>query len=192
MTTPDPSGLSGALLKLTEMAVRLALAEATMGGLGGAVTDLRALAEEHGRLLESVSTIVQALVPPADKKTEGGYSPRPSYHWWRLTEEERQREVERLGRWVEQVYRPWYGHQAAMLGNCWAEHPAVLIGLEILSELHSAVYFQPERTPALLNAQAEYQARILPALSEQFRKETSKCDHRQPASNGARWRGAQP
>ena len=33
MSTPDNSGLSTALLKLTELAERLALAEASVGGL---------------------------------------------------------------------------------------------------------------------------------------------------------------
>jgi len=44
------------------------------------------------------------------------------------------------------------------------------------------VYLQPRRTPGLLTAQAEYQARILPALADQLRLETSRCGHpRHPA-----------
>ena len=39
------------------------------------------------------------------------------------------------------------------------------------------LYLQPHRTPALLTAQAEYQARILPALADQLRLETSHCGH---------------
>jgi hypothetical protein len=44
------------------------------------------------------------------------------------------------------------------------------------------LYLQPARTPALVSAQAEYQARILPALADQLRAETNRCGHpRNPA-----------
>ena len=44
------------------------------------------------------------------------------------------------------------------------------------------LYLQPARTPGLISAQAEYQARILPALADQLRIETNRCAHpRNPA-----------
>jgi len=47
------------------------------------------------------------------------------------------------------------------------------------------LYLQPARTPALVSAQAEYQARILPALADQLRLETNRCGHpRGPAPAG--------
>jgi hypothetical protein len=45
------------------------------------------------------------------------------------------------------------------------------------------LYLQPDRSPALVSAQAEYQARILPALASQLRTETSRCGH--PRSGAA-------
>ena len=47
-------------------------------------------------------------------------------------------------------------------------HDLCLYGLDILSDLWSVLYLQPDRTPGLLSAQAEYQARILPALADQL------------------------
>jgi hypothetical protein len=82
-----------------------------------------------------------------------------------------------LRAWVEQVYRPGYGHLAAALGPCWPSHDLCLYGLDLLSVLWSALYLQPGRSPALLSAQAEFQARLLPALAEQFRAETHRCGH---------------
>ena len=67
MSTPDP-GLKSALLKVSEMAERLALAEATMGGLIDGVSDVRELVEEHQKLLEKTSKIIAKLMPP-DKPT---------------------------------------------------------------------------------------------------------------------------
>ena len=47
----------------------------------------------------------------------------------------------------------------------------------ILAELWSVLYLQDQRSAGLLSAQAEYQARILPALSGQFMTETTGCGH---------------
>ena len=40
----------------------------------------------------------------------------------------------------------------------------------------------PGTDPALLSAQAEYQARILPALAGQLAAETARCGHTRPRS----------
>lgn len=200
MTALDDGGLTAALLQITAHAERLGKLEAsvtanlaecqmTTGGLAGAITDLRSLVEEQGRLLEAVDELVKAIVPP-DGDDGPGYKPRQPVHWWKLTDDERQKVVDRLAAWVEQVFRPWYGHLAAMLGTCWQEHPLCLVGLDVVSELHSVLYFQPKRTASLLSAQAEYQTRILPAFAEQFRAETSRCSHRPEQANGSTWRGA--
>src|SRR5205809_5951662 len=42
-----------------------------------------------------------------------GYQPDPAPAWWQLSPEDRQQPVARLRAWVEQVYRPGYGHLAA-------------------------------------------------------------------------------
>ena len=113
-----------------------------------------------------------------DASTDPGrYRPDPVTTWWKLSADGRREPLARLGAWVEQVYRPGYGHLAATLGPCWEAHDLCLYGLDIAAGLWSVLYLQPDRTPGLLSAQAEYQARILPALAEQFRVETSWCAH---------------
>ena len=92
--------------------------------------------------------------------------------------------------WAERVYRPGYGH-LAVLGACWPQHQLCLYGLDILRRLWRALYLDPdpdtESGPELLSAQAEYQARILPAIAAQLAAETSSCGHRTvPAYPGAR------
>jgi hypothetical protein len=82
--------------------------------------------------------------------------------------------------WVERVYRPGYGH-LAVLGPCWRQHQLCLYGLGILCRLWSALYHDPTPDSAsgteLLSAQAEYQARILPAIAAQLAAETTRCGH---------------
>ncbi len=203
MTTPDNSGLGAALLQLTQCAERLALLEQRVAdnlaecqistaGLGDGITDLRALVVEQGKLLESVSKIVEKLAPPPDGDGPKPYQIQPSIHWWSVKETERAKALDHLRSWVDHVYRPHYGHLAGMLAPCWEHHDLCLIHLDWLSELHSVLYFN-KRTQPILNAQAEYHVRILPASTELMRAETSRCEHnRRPAANGSSsWRGAQ-
>ena len=202
MSTPDSGGLTAALLQLTQHAERLGQLESGVvanlqqceiatEGLYGAVADLRTLVEQQGQLIDALNKMVAGLVPP-DEDGGPGYRPRPPVHWWKLTGDQRQKAVDHLAGWVEQVYRPYYGHLATGLGACWQDHPLCLVGLDIVSELHSVLYFQPKRMAAMLSAQAEYTTRILPAFAEQFRAETSRCTHRATPSpvNGSAWRGA--
>ena len=89
----------------------------------------------------------------------------------------RQEALDKVRAWVEQVYRPGYGQLAATLGPCWEQHPLCLYGLDVLSELWSVLYLQAGRSAAMLSAQAEYQARIVPAIAEQLMTETTRCGH---------------
>ena len=129
---------------------------------------------EHQAALEKL-----AQTPPADPD---GYRPGQPPSWWKLAAADRAEPIARLHAWVEQVYRPGYGHLAATLAPCWSSHDLCLYGLDIASDLWSVLYLQPERTPRTLSAQAEYQARILPALAAQLAAETTRCGHPRPRS----------
>jgi hypothetical protein len=119
--------------------------------------------------------------PDPAPEDPGGYQPDPAPCWWQLSPDARQEPVARLRAWVDQVYRPGYGHLAT-LGPCWPAHDLCLYALDIASALWSVLYLQPSRDPALLSAQAEYQARILPALAAQLATETTRCGHTRPRS----------
>jgi hypothetical protein len=105
------------------------------------------------------------------------HAPAPPRRWWKLSGDDRTEAIAALRAWVEQIYRPGYGKLAAILGPCWDQHPLCLYGVDILAELWSVLYLPVRRTPAILSAQAEYQARILPALAEQMSAETARCHH---------------
>jgi len=105
------------------------------------------------------------------------YQPDPASPWWKLAPADRAEPLARLRAWVEQVYRPGYGHLAATLAPCWQAHDLCLYALDIAAALWSVLYLQPDRTPGLLASQAEYQARILPALAAQLMTETTRCTH---------------
>ena len=137
----------------------------------------------HGRMLQEHAAALTDLTSTIPNGAgPDGIHPEPAPAWWELPADGRAEPIAQLRAWVEQVYRPGYGHLAATLGPCWEAHDLCLYGMDIAAGLWSVLYLQPHRTPGLLSAQAEYQARILPALAGQLRLETAHCGHpRSPA-----------
>lgn len=157
-----------------------------------ALDQLAAQHEQIAWLNHAVTDLQDALATytdsrPADQDTDDVVA-NPAPKWWKLPAEQRREPLSRLRAWVEQVYRPGYGHLAGALSPCWEAHDLCLYGLDILSELWSVLYLQDRRGTGLLSAQAEYQARIMPALSGQFMTETAGCGHTR--SGGVRTRSA--
>ena len=194
--TPDPLGAAlDQLAACRERTAQLDAREAAhYGELSGQLTQLarmvttlgRTLAEDTAAMarLENLDRQVAELARhPGARTGDGGdgYQPRPAPAWHLLTADERRAPVAELADWVEHVYRPGYGH-LAVLGDCWPQHDLCLYVLDIASQLWSVLYLQPERTAGLLSAQAEYQARILPALAAQLATETAGCGHATAAS----------
>jgi len=167
--------LSGQVAQLASLVTTISR---TLTGSATAMTRPDALGQQTG-------TLSVQPAEPGDSH-DAGYQPRPVPPWWKLTSAERRAPVVELRNWVEHVYRPGYGHLAT-LAPCWPEHDLCLYGLDLLSQLWCALYLQPERLGDLLSAQAEYQARILPAIAAQLAAETTSCGHRTvPAYPGAR------
>ena len=180
MTSNDPiTGLMDQLAAHREQVTRLDTREADHHAAATSrLAELAGQAASIGRLVSRHASALAQLTPsgPAGRDADG-YQPAPAPAWWKLTGDDRHEPVTRLRAWVEQVYRPGYGHLAAGLGSCWPSHDLCLYGLDILAELWSVLYLQPDRSPGLISAQAEYQARILPALAAQLTTETSTCGH---------------
>jgi hypothetical protein len=184
------------LLQLSEHAERLSALDQREAGhfrvVQQRLNELADLITALGGTLDDQSVILARLDGPAptatsaDQDSPGGdaglaqsYQPLPAPRWWKLTGEAREEALDKLRGWVEQVYRPGYGQLAATLGACWDQHPLCLYGLDVLSELWSVLYLQAQRSPAVVSAQAEFQARIVPAIAEQLMAETTRCGHAQ-------------
>jgi hypothetical protein len=185
MTGNDPiTGLLDRIAAYREQVTRLDTREAEHHtALSGQLAELTEQAASIGRTLHDHTAVLAQLTATSQAAADSdSYCPGPAPAWWKLAADDRQEPVARLRAWVEQVYRPGYGHLAAALGPCWDQHDLCLYGLDIAAELWSVLYLQPGRSPGLVSAQAEYQARILPALADQLRIETNRCGHpRNPA-----------
>jgi len=201
----EPEGLVAALLQLSAHAEKLSALDhreaAHAAGISDRIAALATLSNAMKDTLDGQAEILAGLVgldvqvaglaarleeiAPGDDGELAVYQPPASPRFWKLDGQDRQDAITKLRAWVEQVYRPGYGHLAASLGPCWERHDLCLYGLDILAEMWSVLYLQPGRSPGLVSAQAEYQARILPALADQLRIETNRCGHaRNPAPVG--------
>jgi hypothetical protein len=166
--------------QLTELAAQLAQARDRMNDITATAVHQAAMLDALDGLDRRVATLATRLTHIADDdSSEGGqeYQPVPAPRWWALDGPEHEEALGRLRAWVSQVYRSGYGHLSARLGSCWEQHPLCLYGLDWLMELWSTLYLPPERDQATLASQAEWQARLLPALAAQMYTETSRCQH---------------
>jgi hypothetical protein len=179
--------LQNVVLHLAETGEKLAGLERLVIDLGA---DIRQQAQRTARLqaLEEAFAALAARVAevlPDEQGTPRVYAPRPAPRWWNLSGEAREAEIGRLRGFVEHVYRPGFGHLAARLRPCWESHDLCLYCLDIAAELHAVLYLQSRRTVPLLNGQAEYATRVLPALADLMAAETrSGCQHHAPTPNG--------
>jgi hypothetical protein len=167
--------------RLAEVARTLASLDERAGEAQDAATRQKALLDTLSDLDRQVGTLATRLTAMADERSSadgaGEYQPVPSPRWWKLAGADRDEALARLRAWVEQIYRPGYGHLAAALGPCWDQHPLCLYGMDWLMELWSVLYLTPQRSPSALASQAEWQTRLLPALAEQLYLETTRCPH---------------
>lgn len=149
-------------------------------GLGGTLSRQSAILGNLDGLDRQVAALAAQLTEFTDEDTEeqtSRYQPVPSPRWWKLTGTARDTALDRLRAWIEQIYRPSYGHIAAALPRCWEHHPFCLHTLDWLSELWSVLYLSGQRTSAVLAAQAEWQTRLLPTAAHQMRDEANGCTH---------------
>jgi hypothetical protein len=173
-----------------ERLTQLEAQAATWTATTGKITELAVLVRQLEQRLTTLDQRTQPATTTAGQPDRRGldqwpYDPAPVRRWWKLAGPDRAVAVASIRAWVEQVYQPGYGQLAAALAPCWDQHPLCLYALDILAELWSVLYLDPYRPPSLLTAQAEYQARILPALAEQMATETSRCRHRRDQYHSA-------
>jgi hypothetical protein len=197
--TAEPEGLAHTLMELSRQAERLATLDSretghfqqvaqqltevgeTLTGLHGTLDDHRAALEMLQGLDDQVSRLAAKLaeiVPDEDGEAKV-YRPGPAPRWWKLKGEARDEALAKLRGWVDQIYRPMYGHLATV-GQCWESHPLCLFTFDWVSELWSVLYLQNRRSASVLAGQAEFQTRLLPAVAEQLAAETTRCEHAQP------------
>jgi hypothetical protein len=207
--TAGPEGLTAILLQLADLTKKIAALDARQAGesrqiqdrvaaLAAVVSDLKGTTAGHAEALAALDGLGRRIAElttapaPADESTSASYRPAAAPRFWKPADPGREQAIGKLRAWVEQVYRPGYGHLAAGLGECWEQHPLCLYILDWLSELWSVLYLAPARTPGTLAGQAEWHTRLLAAGAEQLARETHGCRHRAVPHGAADGRGERP
>ena len=177
--------------RLAELARRLAETSDRVGDIDVTVTRQAAILGSLDGLDQQIADLATRLTDlAASGASHNGdrdgqsYQPAPAPRWWNLDPPEREDAIARLRAWVDQIYRPGYGHLAAALSPCWDQHPLCLYGLDWLMELWTITHIADERQGPDLASQAEWQTRLLPALAEQMHLETTRCHHAQRTPTG--------
>jgi hypothetical protein len=196
--TGEPEGLTAVLLQLAGITQKLSELDQRqadnarqlkerIAALASTVSELKGTTASHAATLAALDGLDRQVAELA--ATAGGHIPGdgdddpPAYQpsaapkFWKVDGPARDQAVSRLRAWVEQVYRPGYGHLSASLGECWEQHPLCLYILDWLSELWSVLYLAPTRTAGTLAGQAEWHTRLLAAAAEQLARETRGCTH---------------
>ena len=208
--TGDADGLTAVLLQLAGITQKLAELDQRqaddardltqrVAALASTVNELKGTATSHAEALTALDGLdrqVAELIAKTGSHDPNGDGARPADQapaapkFWKLDGPARDQAIGKLRAWVEQVYRPGYGHLAASLGECWEQHPLCLYVLDWLSELWSVLYLAPTRTAGTLAGQAEWHTRLLAAAAEQLARETRNCAHHatrhRAAATGAR------
>jgi hypothetical protein len=209
--TGEPEGLTAVLLQLAGMMQKLAELDQReadsarelqdrIAALGSAVGEVKDTTASHAKELAALDGLDRQVaelaanaadhVPVGGDRDESAYQPPASPKFWKPGGPDRDQTISKLRAWVEQVYRPGYGHLATSLGDCWDQHPLCLYILDWLSELWSVLYLAPGRTAGTLAGQAEWHTRLLAAAAGQLARETRGCTHHaagyRTAGTGAR------
>jgi hypothetical protein len=194
----EPEGLTAVLLQLAAITQKLAELDQRQASdahevkeraaaLASLVDELKGTTASHAQTLAALDGLdrqvaelaatVAGDVPGDGDGDRPAYQPSAAPRFWKLDGPARDQAISKLRAWVEQVYRPGYGHLAASLGECWEQHPLCLYILDWLSELWSVLYLAPTRTAGTLAGQAEWHTRLLAAAAGQLARETRGCTH---------------
>jgi hypothetical protein len=113
---------------------------------------------------------------PAGSDADAAYQVNQAPPWWEPGNERTVETVARLRDWVDEVYRPGFGHLGEKLAECWEQHPLCVAYLDVLREAWCLLYIPP-RDPKMVFAQLDWLTRPLLQAAEVMAAETRPCLH---------------
>jgi hypothetical protein len=108
--------------------------------------------------------------------------PRPKFapqvRWHELDEAARAEVVARVREWMETIYRQQFP-RAADIAPCWEHHPVCVVLLDVLSQMHGALYHGTKRSWAIVHNQAELYIRFGREITALVQGELAGCKYGQ-------------
>lgn len=87
----------------------------------------------------------------------------------------------RVRAWVDTVYRQQFP-RASDIAPCWADHLVCVVLLDVLSQLHRALYHGTKRSWGVVHNQAELYVRFGREITALVREELAGCRYGQHAA----------
>jgi hypothetical protein len=152
---------------------------ADLKGVPAAVVLAHKLSGEMSDVLARLSLIEDgAAAEPQTREPRLEFAPQ--LRWHELDEAARAEAVTRIGAWVDSVYRQQFP-RAGDIAPCWADHPVCVVLLDVLSQLHAALYHGTQRSWGVVHNQGELYVRFGREITALVREELAGCKYGQHA-----------
>jgi hypothetical protein len=158
---------------------------ADLKGVPAAVVLAHKLSGEMSEVLARLSLLEDRATEPETRELRLKFAPQ--MRWHELDEAGRAEAVARIRAWVDTVYRQQFP-RAGDIAPCWADHPVCVVLLDVLSQLHAALYHGTKRSWGLVHNQAELYVRFGREITALVHDELAGCKYGQHAV-GPSWVG---
>jgi hypothetical protein len=153
---------------------------ADLKGVPAAVVLAHKLSGEMSDVLARLSLLEDgAAAEPQTREPRFKFAPQ--MRWHELDEAGRAEAVARISAWVDTVYRQQFP-RAGDIAPCWQDHPVCVVLLDVLSQLHRALYHGTKRSWGVVHNQAELYVRFGREITALVREELAGCKYGQHAA----------
>ena len=181
MPEHEGDALIGLERQLEDLAAEVRGWTADLKGVPAAVVLAHKLSGEMSDVLARLSLLEDgAAAEPQTREPRLEFAPQ--MRWHELDEAGRDQAVTRIRQWVDTVYRQQFP-RAGDIAPCWQEHPVCVVLLDVLSQMHAALYHGTNRSWGLVHNQAEMYVRFGREITALVREELAGCKYGQHAAS---------
>jgi hypothetical protein len=152
---------------------------ADLKGVPAAVVLAHKLSGEMSDVLARLSLLENGTAEPETREQRFKFAPQ--LRWHELDQAGRAEAVARIRQWVDSVYRQQFP-RAGDIAPCWADHPVCVVLLDVLSQMHQALYHGDKRSWGVVHNQAELYVRFGREITALVREELAGCKYGQHAT----------
>ena len=176
---PEHQGhaLIGLERQLADLAAEVRGWTADLKGVPAAVVLAHKLSGEMSDVLARLSLLEDGAAAEPDTR-EPRLEFAPQLRWHELDQAGRAEAVARVRAWVDSVYRQQFP-RAGDIAPCWAEHPVCVVLLDVLSQMHAALYHGTKRSWGVVHNQGELYVRFGREITALVREELAGCKYGQ-------------
>jgi hypothetical protein len=177
MPEHDPDALARVERQLEDLAAEVRGWTADLKGVPAAVVLAHKLSGEMSEVLARLRLLEDgAVAEPQPREPRLEFAPQ--LRWHELDGPGRAAAVARIREWVDTVYRQQFP-RAGDIAPCWQEHPVCVVLLDVLSQLHRALYHGTKRSWGVVHNQAELYVRFGREITALVREELAGCKYGQ-------------